>query len=264
MNEEARRPTARKMVGCRRTQRASVIKPTIACLAALAATQAFAASENPFSATASVPPLPGIRQPLPAMRAIPQVPYQELSVAMQDKVRRVIAQPTLSANGPVQNFSANPLVYAWLLDHPDRVVTMWRRLGARCLEITDRGDGWFGWSDHDGSDVRWQTALARDGLRVWYAEGASRPLAWLPTIPFRAVVILRSATVKDNLRADHLRQEATLYVQTDSKAAMLLARMLGPSAPRMAEQCMTQLEIFFSGIAWYLERYPDQLSLLVP
>jgi len=251
-------------MGCRRPRGHSAIKPAIVCVAALAATQAIAASENALSATASVPQLPGIRQSLPAMRAIPLVPYQELPLAMQDKVRRVVAQPTLSANGPVQNFAGNPLVYAWLLDHPDRVVIMWRRLGARCLEITDRGDGWFGWTDHDGTDVHWQTALARDGLRVWYAEGSSRPLAWLPTIPFRAVVVLRSATVKDNLQGDHLRQEATLYVQTDSKAAMLVARMLGPSAPRMAEQSMTQLEIFFSGIAWYLERYPDRLSLLAP
>jgi hypothetical protein len=251
-------------MGRKPTQRASAIKPAFVCFAALAATQAFAASENPLSATTPVPQLPGIRQSLPGVRPIPLVPYKELPLAMQDKVRRVVAQPTLSANGPVQIFPANPLVYAWLLDHPDRVVIMWRRLGARCLEITDRGNGWFGWTDHDGTDVHWQTALARDGLRVWYAEGTSRPLAWLPSIPFRAVVVLRSATVKDNLRGDHLRQEAALYVQTDSKAAILLARMLGPSAPRMAEQCMTQLEIFFSGMACFLERYPDQLSLLVP
>jgi hypothetical protein len=242
----------------------STIKPAIVWLAALAATPALAASDNPLPSVASVPQLPGIRQTLPAMRAIPLVPYQELPLAMQDKVRRVVAQPTLSANGPVQDFAGNPLVYAWLLDHPDRVVIMWRRLGARCLEISDRGAGWFGWTDHDGTDVHWQTALARDGLRVWYAEGSSRPMTWLSTIPFRAVVVLRSATVKDNLRGNHLRHEASLYVQTDSKAAILVARMLGPSAPRMAEQCMTQLEIFFSGIAWYLERYPDQLSLLVP
>ena len=251
-------------MGMQTTQRASIIKAAIVCFAALAATQAIAASDNPPSVTTPVPQLPGIRQSLPSVRVFPLLPYQELPVVLQEKVRRLVAQPTLSANGPVQIFPGNPLVYTWLLDHPDRVVLMWRRLGARCLEITNRGDGWFGWTDHDGTDIRWQTALARDGLRVWYAEGSSRPMAWLPTIPFRAVVVLRSATVKDNLRGDRLRQEAALYVQTDSKAAILLARMLGPSAPRMAEQCMTQLEIFFSGIAWYLERYPDQLSLLVP
>ena len=44
-----------------------------------------------------------------------------------------------------------------------------------------------------------------------------------------------------------------VYVQTDSKAAALVTRLLGPAAPRMAEQGATQLLMFFSSMAKYLD-----------
>ncbi len=56
-----------------------------------------------------------------------------------------------------------------------------------------------------------------------------------------------------------------MYLQTDSRAASAVLRMIGPAAPRMAEQGAEQLLLFFSGPARYVYRHPDQLeSLLAP
>jgi hypothetical protein len=62
--------------------------------------------------------------------------------------------------------------------------------------------------------------------------------------------------------------QADLFLQTDSQAAALITKLLGPSAPKMAERCVGQMEMFFSALAWYVERHPEQsetlLSGLVP
>ena len=52
-------------------------------------------------------------------------------------------------------------------------------------------------------------------------------------------------------------------MQTDSKTAVLMTKMLGSSAPRIAEQCLSQLETFFSGLVWYIDHHPDRAEKLL-
>jgi hypothetical protein len=187
------------------------------------------------------------------------VPLDQLPVA----VRRVMAQPTLRAQGPREVFRGQTAVYEWLLDHPDQGVQMWRRLGAKCMDISGRSDGRFTWSDAQGTVITWETVYRNDRLRVWYAEGISRPALLLPTVPLRAVVVLRHDERHEGLAKPLLEHQADLYLQTDSRTALLVARLLGASAPRMAEQGLVQLEVFFSALVWYLDRHPERTSALL-
>jgi hypothetical protein len=40
-------------------------------------------------------------------------------------------------------------------------------------------------------------------------------------------------------------------------------RIAGPAAPRMAEDAAEQLLFFFSGMAKYLNKHPDQITALL-
>src|SRR5689334_7156633 len=81
------------------------------------------------------------------------VPLDQVPPAFRGKIHRVLERPILYTQGPAESFTCDPAMYTWLLDHPDRTMVAWRRLGAKCLEIADRGNGWFGWSDGKGNDV---------------------------------------------------------------------------------------------------------------
>jgi hypothetical protein len=135
----------------------------------------------------------------------------------------------------------------------------WQRLGARGREITDLGDGRFAWTDGLGTTVTWETVYRDAKKRVWYAEGNSRPARLLPTVPIKAVVVLHYDVTRDG-EPPLLHHKADLYLQTDSRTAQMIARMLGPSAPRMAEHGLVQLELFFSALVGFLERYPKQAA----
>ena len=69
-------------------------------------------------------------------------------------VRPILERPTLSAKGPSESFFCKPDHYFWFLDHPDKAVTAWRKLGAKCVSITPRGKQQFAWADDQGSDGR--------------------------------------------------------------------------------------------------------------
>jgi hypothetical protein len=186
------------------------------------------------------------------------LPLGELSPQMQAQVQRVVTKPTLFTHGPAETFTCCPGIYRWLLEHPDQAVQLWRRLGARCMDIEDRGKGVFGWSDGQGSDVRWWTAYRSPQMRMWYAEGNVRAAGILPLVPVRALVVLRHSEARMASGRTFIRHQLDLFMQTDSKTAALVTRLMGPSAPRMAEQAAGQMEMFFSALAWYLDQHPGK------
>src|SRR5437764_102790 len=81
-------------------------------------------------------------------------------------------------------------------------------------------------------------------LRIWYAEGKVRPAPLLPLVTIRAVLCLRHSESQDHTGRQLLRHHADVFLQADSKTAALATRLFGASAPRLAEQCLAQLEMF--------------------
>jgi hypothetical protein len=190
------------------------------------------------------------------------VPVEDVPPPARERVRLVLDQPTLATRGPVEVFACQPALYFWLLDHHDRGATAWKRLGAQCLDVTDRGGGRFGWADELGSDVHWDAVLATPQVRVWYAEGRVKPGSLLPAVPVRAVLVLRHAQGRDGGGEAVVRHQADLFLHTDSRAAAVVTRLLGSSAPRLAEQYIAQVEMFFSVLAAYVKEHPERAQAL--
>jgi hypothetical protein len=189
------------------------------------------------------------------------VPLDGLPANLRDPIAKVVRDPTLCAHGPAEEFAGS--TYNWLLDHPDRVATAWRRLGIPCVGIANKGDGRFSWTDGQGSDIAWVTARRDAGLRIWFAEGQAKAATTLPMIPVKAVAVLRHSQRADDAGQTLVTHEVDVFLQTDSKAAALVARLLGPAAPRMAEQGASQLLMFFSAMAKHLEEHPEQVPTLL-
>lgn len=234
-------------------------------LGAAVAAAAWASAQDP-AGPRPAPAMPGPPTPMPSVpgAGTVQVPVADLvDPAFRDAVVRVVRQPTLSTRGASGEYVCTPAVYEWLLDHPDRVSLAWRRLRVECVPITDLGGGRFGWADGDGSELTWQTVGKFADGRVWYATGTVKPNAVTPSVPVRAVVVLThpQRPLGDGTAA--VRPVAQAFLQTDSKAANVVMRVLGPTAPKLAEQGAEQLLYFFDGIARYAQKNPDRADALL-
>jgi hypothetical protein len=192
-----------------------------------------------------------------------RLPIDDMPAAVREKVRQVVEHPTLYSHGPTETFPCDPATYRWLLDHPDRAVCAWRKLGAQCVEITDRGGGRFGWTDGKESDVHWDTVYCSDEMRVWQASGQVKGGPLVPTVPFDALIVLRHISGKDEKGRTVVRHQADLILHTDSRSALVATRVLGPTAPKLAEQYVAQLEMFFSALPWYIHRHPERAEELL-
>jgi hypothetical protein len=198
----------------------------------------------------------------PFSPAVP-VPLDELPANLRAKVRGVMDKPTLTTRGQAETFNGEPKVYQWLLEHPDRAAVAWRRLGAKVADISDKGNGIFGWNDAQGSEIRWQAVYSGTQMRVWHAEGKVRPAALTPLVSVQAVVVLRYTEGRDTDNRPIIRHQAELMLHTDSKSMSLAARLFGTSAPRLAEQYVSQVETFFSALSWYLDQHPERMAMLL-
>jgi hypothetical protein len=186
-----------------------------------------------------------------------------LAEAYRDKVRAVLRRPALRVQGPAESFACQLPFYYWLLDHPQEAVRLWQGLGVPCAAIELRGPDGFGWRDGQGSDLTWHTVARTPAQRVWYAEGQVKPGQLLPSAAVRAVVCLHHVEGRGPEGRPAIRHHVELFVQTDNRALALAARVLGASAPRLAEQYVAQVQTFFGALAWYLDEHPEQARALL-
>ena len=202
---------------------------------------------------------------LPFKKAAPapaEIPWQELNEHATGLAQPMVDRPTVFSRGPAETFVCAPEQYYWLLDNPDRVVVAWRRLGAKCVNITRRGPGRFGYSDEQGSDVTWETIHQGPGVRIWFAEGKVKASGALPLVPVKALVVLHHTEGKNADGAKTIQHQAEVVIQTDSRAASLVTKMMGQSASKLAEQGLGQMQMFFSALSRYVHRHPDEADAL--
>jgi hypothetical protein len=191
------------------------------------------------------------------------IPMQSLAPADRTAVKKVFDSSTLTAKSQPEMFRGNPDIYMYFLDHPDRAVSAWRRLGAKCVEIQPRANKQFAYVDDQGSEILWRTVVRQGDLRVWYAEGKVKASSVLPPVPVQAVVVVRHGEVNNPDGSSALIQQTEIYVHTDSSMATLVMQMMGPHSQRMAEQGLGQFQFFFSGLSRYASQNPENARALV-
>ncbi len=181
----------------------------------------------------------------------------------RDAVMKVVKQPTVSTRATAPDLVCTVSMYEWLFDHPDRVAMAWNRLKVPAVPITDAGNGLFAWTDENGSEVVWRTVGTFADGRVWYATGKVKPGAVGPSVPVKAVAILthpKKAT-KDGVAS--FSTSVQIFMVSDSKAATVALRLMGPAAPKVAEQGAEQFLEFFNGIADYVQKNPTKADALL-
>ncbi len=232
-----------------------------ACACLLAAAVPGFAQTTGDDAPEEQAPRPGEPGDISSIYAPSNLNLDTLAPDARMRVRAVVESPTLAAHGPLEIFTCKPDMYRWLMDHPDKTVKLWRRLGAKCIDIEDRGGGAFGWKE-GVSDVHWEVVRDDPHQRVWYAEGRMKPAPLVPAVSFEAVLVLDYAEGKDGSGKPAVRHQMRLILHTDSRAVALATKMMGGSAPRMADQFLGQLQMFYAAMAWFLDQHPDRAAKL--
>jgi hypothetical protein len=212
--------------------------------------------------------------PLPAMLATPSAApapqprsnvLESVKPEFRDAVARCMSKPTVATQATGDEVVCTVAVYEWLYEHPDRVALAWQRLKVPSIPIMAMGEGRFGWTDEYGSRIVWQTVGTFPEGRVWYATGKVKAAPAAPAIPVQSVVVVKHKRRIEKDGVSLFVPSVEAYMHSDSKAANLILRVLGPTVPNVAEQAAGQLLDFFGGIAAFVQKHPDRADeLLAP
>jgi hypothetical protein len=211
------------------------------------------------------PPAMPFANPAPA--ATPAAPRLNLLDVVRpefhDGVLKCVRHPTVATRSSGDEICCTVAVYEWLYDHPDRVALAWQRLKVPTVRITDLGDGKFAWNDENGSEVVWQTVGTFPDGRVWYASGKVKIAMASPSIPIQATFIVSHPRKAEKDGVAVFVPSVQVFVHSDSKAAHLALKLVGPAAPRLAEDAANQLLDFFGGIAGVVQKNPARAEVLL-
>jgi len=85
----------------------------------------------------------------------------------------------------------------------------------------------------------------------------------LPQVSVKALFVVHIVEGRDAKGRAAVRHRGEVVLHCDSKAIALATRLLGASAPRMAEEYVGQVQTFFAALAWYLNEHPERTEKLL-
>lgn len=221
-----------------------------------------ATAANPGDAStepAAMPPMAAVAAMTGTKIALDEVVRPEF----QNAVMKVVRQPTIATKAKGEEVVCTVAVYEWMFDHPDRVALAWQRLKVPSITINDLGGGKFAWIDENGSEIVWQTVGTFPDGRVWYATGKVKASKAAPSIPVQGVIVVHHPKKLEKDGVALFAPTAQAYLHSDSRAANVALRAIGPAAPKIAEDAAEQLLEFFGGIANYVQKHPKQAEALL-
>jgi hypothetical protein len=187
-----------------------------------------------------------------------QMPLDKLPEAYRQKVTDIVDQSaTVYSRSPATAFPCKPAVYHWLVDNPQCGFRAWKVLGTKCATVEKKEDGSYFGKDQAGSEFHVHTVFEEPGRRIWYAEGTAKATAVSSPVPVRAVLVLRYQEVKGVDGRIGIRHRAELFTQAEAKTTGLMGKLWGMSADVLATKAAEQVDLFFSGIAWYMSEHPE-------
>lgn len=184
---------------------------------------------------------------------IARIPLEHLADPLRAKVTHCISKAQLFDRSKAESFPCDPDIYRWLLDCPDASLYAWQRLGATKASISKLSDGSFMGTDGMGGELRWRLIGTGQNNRIWFAEGAGRIGPLLPTMTVRALVFLHFQDVKGTDGRSGIKHRIEVLVHYDSNA--LVNKLTNLSADSAGKKAVQQMELFFSGMAWYVSEH---------
>lgn len=199
-----------------------------------------------------------------AQRAIP---WRVLKEDDRKAVERVVGDATLYRQLPTRVIDCDPELFAYLVDHPELVVDVWRVMGVSRLELEAKGPGLYRATDAVGAvgDVR---VLHREGggaepLRLLaMADGSYQAPAMPAAIHGASVLLLRAEATQEENGRTYITTRLDSFVRFDRPATELVARTLKPLIVRTADHNFIETMRFVSLFSRTAETNPDGMQRL--
>jgi hypothetical protein len=209
----------------------------------------------------------GTSSPAARNEAVRALPWQQLAPNERRTVQAVIHGAGIYRRLPTRVVDCDPEIFAFLVQHPEVVVDVWRVMGISRVKLDKLPGGTFRGNDGAGTSgtIRFLSGEWRpDGQNtaLVLAEGAYEGKPFVAPLKARTVVLLRTGAFQERNDRKFVTVRVDSFIDVDQSAIELIAKTVQPWMNSTADRNFVETLTFISNFSRTAERNPAAVQRL--
>lgn len=156
------------------------------------------------------------------------IPFDQLSDADREKVGSVLSNVSLFRRLPTKTIDCDPVLYLFLLHHPDLVVNIWDVFKISRLQLRQSDDNQFQIFEPNGAAIAGKFVYQSRGTHVLYGEGTYQGALFMRPVKGRGVLVLKTTYAQQPNGRCYITSRMDCFLSIDSLGAELATKTVSP------------------------------------
>ena len=199
-----------------------------------------------------------------AMNAARQaIPWDRLSNPAKNKIQSVLSSKPLYRRLPQQSAYCEPIMYDFLLNHPDVVVAIWEHLGVTQISLKEQGrPGVYQLRETVGSTGTIEVLYKTRNYCIAYSKGAYIAPFLPKPVEGETVLILQSVFEQDEEGEPYVVTQLDAFVKVNNFGVDMFAKMFASPLGRIADSNFEQTIAFLGNVSEAAQANPEVIRRL--
>ncbi len=199
--------------------------------------------------------------------AIRSIPWRQLGANERQAAQYVVSNAGIYRRLPTRVIDCDPDMFAFLIQHPEVVVDVWRVMGVSQVALAKQQDGGFRGTDGAGTtgNVRYLFShFGQDGknLAVVYADGSYEGKPLLSSVNAKTLMLMQSSAVREANGRTYITVRVDTFVHIEKMGLELVAKTVQPWISKTADQNFVETLSFVSNFSRTAEKNPQGMQRL--
>ncbi|MDO4584627.1 MAG: hypothetical protein Q4D62_11055 [Planctomycetia bacterium] len=180
-------------------------------------------------------------------KAAQEIPWQELSPQVREKVRSVLSNQSMYRRLPIQTVPCEEDLFEFITRHPDVVVNLWQVMEISKIQLKEIGTDKFYMEDQAGTRGIMECIYRGNRYMLIHVLGTYEGVPFPRKVTGSGVLILQYLPVVNTAGQKQLAIRLDAFMQIDNNGVDFLARTFQPMVGKVADNNFCQT-VGFMGV----------------
>ncbi|MFT5525764.1 MAG: hypothetical protein ACI9HK_003734 [Pirellulaceae bacterium] len=186
--------------------------------------------------------------------AIRAIPFKELTKETQQKLWKVVSNPSMYRRMPTEVIDCDPQMHLFLVRYPEVIVSIWEMMQISSVDLVRTGKYTFEADDGAGTTADIELVYGTDDMHIYFAKGSYEGNLFRSTLDGDCVVMLRSTRGRQQNGRPAISNQMDVFVRIDNSALDLVTKTLSPLVGKTADYNFRETTRFVGRISHEAER----------
>jgi hypothetical protein len=195
--------------------------------------------------------------------AVRSIPLEKLDADARAEIKSVLDNVSLFRRLPVQVTRVDPVLYKFMIDHPDVTVDMWRALDLTELSVIRTGDESFKIDDGNGTRGDARFLYRSHDTHLVVTDGSYDGPLFSKPIRGRVLMLLKTGYVREPNGDYYVTSRLDSFIRLDNAGVEFLAKTFQPLVGRIIDENFIEATKFLGSLSRTAELNPEGTVALV-